>query len=84
MVPVISDESIFEVFTEDDIFKTMGRGIYYYQISIIYWIVQALKIRVKRTKDKSWICQICNKQFYGWNDIKENFHIDCYQQISDI
>ena len=39
--------------------------------------------RVKRINNKSCICQICNKYFYGWNDIKEMFHIDCYEPISD-
>ena len=35
-------------------------------------------------KNKSWVYQICNKYFYGWNNIKETFHIDRYPPISDI
>ena len=62
---VISDKSHDEVFTEDESFENVGRGIQYFQIPIIYWIAQALDIRAKRMNNKSWICQICNKYFYG-------------------
>ena len=62
--------------------KNVGRGIQYCQISIRYWIVQASKRRVKRMNNKSWICQICNKYFYGWNDNKETFQFYFYQPIS--
>ena len=69
MVSVIFDESYDEGITDDDIFECGKRHPVLSDINKTR-IVQALKKRVKSMKNKSWICQICKKYFYGCNNIK--------------
>ena len=84
MVSVISDNIYDDGFTGDDIFEKCGKR--HPVLSDINKIsgFAGIEEKGKRMNNKSWICQICNKYFYEWNYIKENFHIYCYQPISTL
>ena len=84
MFSVFSNYIYDEVFTGDGIFDKCGKKNPVLSDIKIYRIVQALKRRVKNMNNKSCICQIWNKYFYGWNNINKTFHIYRYQPISTL
>ena len=65
MFSVISDKVYVERFTGDDIFEKCGKR--HPVLSDINKILDCAGIeeKGKRVNNKSWICQICSKYFYG-------------------